>query len=131
VANRGEIAVRIIDACRRLGIETVVGVSTADRETLAARLADRTVCIGPPRAPQSYLKAETLVAAALGSGCDAVHPGYGFLAERPAFQRLCADHGLLFIGPRAETIEAMGDKLRARGLARDLQVPTPSGIRPH
>jgi len=123
VANRGEIAVRIIDACRRLGIETVVGVSTADRETLAARLADRTVCIGPPRAPQSYLKAETLVAAALGSGCDAVHPGYGFLAERPAFQRLCADHGLLFIGPRAETIEAMGDKLRARGLARDLQVP--------
>lgn len=127
VANRGEIAVRIVEACRKLGIEAVVGVSVADRETLAARLADRSVCIGPRQASESYLKMETLLVAAQGSGCDAIHPGYGFLAERSDFQRLCAENDLIFVGPSAETIEAMGDKLQARKIAEKLGVPTTSG----
>ena len=100
VANRGEIAVRVVRACDRLGIESVVAVSEADRDSLAARLATRAVCIGPARATESYLRPEILVAAALGTGCEAVHPGYGFLSERAAFSRLCAEVGLVFIGPR-------------------------------
>src|SRR3954447_11603001 len=94
VANRGEIAVRIIRACRALGVEAVVGVSDADRASLAAKIADRAVCIGPASAAQSYLNMNAIVAAATGTGCDAVHPGYGFLAERGAFQRLCVENGL-------------------------------------
>jgi acetyl-CoA carboxylase, biotin carboxylase subunit len=127
VANRGEIAVRIVGACRKLGIEAVVAVSEADRDSLAARMADRAVCIGPAPAAQSYLRMETLVAAAQGTGCDAVHPGYGFLAERAAFQRLCAEHGLTFVGPGAKAIEAMGDKLQARRMAAQLGIPTVPG----
>jgi acetyl-CoA carboxylase biotin carboxylase subunit len=127
VANRGEIAVRIVGACRKLGVEAVVGVSEADRDSAAARMADRAVCIGPAAAAQSYLRMETIVAAAQGTGCDAVHPGYGFLAERAAFQRLCADNGLTFVGPGAEAIEAMGDKLQARRMAAQLGIPTVPG----
>ncbi|MBI3043407.1 MAG: acetyl-CoA carboxylase biotin carboxylase subunit [Betaproteobacteria bacterium] len=127
VANRGEIAVRVIQACRKLGVEAVVGVSDADRESLAARIADRAVCIGPAPAAQSYLKMETIVVAAKGTGCDAVHPGYGFLAERAGFQRLCAEHGLTFVGPAASAIEAMGDKLQARRMAAELGIPTVPG----
>ena len=127
VANRGEIAVRIVNACRKLGVEAVVGVSEADRDSAAARMADRAVCIGPAPAAQSYLRMETIVAAAQGTGCDAVHPGYGFLAERAAFQRLCADNGLTFVGPGAEAIEAMGDKLQARRMAAQLGIPTVPG----
>ena len=127
VANRGEIAVRVIEACRKLGVQAVVGVSEADRDSLAARIADRAVCIGPAPAAQSYLKMETIVTAAKGTGCDAVHPGYGFLAERAGFQRLCAEHGLTFVGPPASAIEAVGDKLRARRLAAELGVPTVPG----
>ena len=82
VANRGEIAVRIVDACRKLGFESVIGTSTADRESLGARRADRAICIGPAAAAGSYLQMRAIVAAALGTGCDAVHPGYGFLSER-------------------------------------------------
>src|SRR5271155_639389 len=89
IANRGEIAVRIIRTCRKLGIETVLAVSTADRDSLGSRLADRILCIGPGPSSESYLKAETIVQAALGAGCDAIHPGYGFLSERAAFARLC------------------------------------------
>jgi acetyl-CoA carboxylase biotin carboxylase subunit len=127
VANRGEIAVRIVNACRKLGVEAVVAVSEADRDSAAARMADRAVCVGPAPAAQSYLRMETLVAAARGTGCDALHPGYGFLAERAAFQRLCAEHGLTFVGPDASAIEAMGDKLQARRMAAQLDIPTVPG----
>jgi acetyl-CoA carboxylase biotin carboxylase subunit len=127
VANRGEIAVRIIRACRALGVEAVVGVSEADRESLAAKIADRAVCIGPAPAAQSYLKMEAVVTAAKGTGCDAIHPGYGFLSERAAFQRLCAEHQLTFVGPAAAAIEAMGDKLQARRMAAKLDIPTVPG----
>ncbi|WP_369134000.1 acetyl/propionyl/methylcrotonyl-CoA carboxylase subunit alpha [Modestobacter sp. I12A-02662] len=127
VANRGEIAVRIIEACARLGLETVLGVSTADRDTLGARRADRVVVLGGPRPADSYLAQETVVQAALSTGCTAVHPGYGFLSERPSFARLCADNGLTFVGPDPSAMEALGDKLRARELAESLGVPVSPG----
>ena len=127
VANRGEIAVRVIRACKALGLETVLGVSEADRASLGARLADRVICIGPPPAAQSYLRPEILVTAALGAGCQALHPGYGFLSERASFQRLCSDAGLAFVGPPAEAMEAMGDKLNAIRIARRSGVPTVPG----
>jgi len=127
VANRGEIAVRIVRACERLGIESVVGVSDADRDTLAAQLATSAVCIGPAPAVQSYLKAEAVVAAAVGTGCEAIHPGYGFLSERAAFARLCAQAGLVFVGPSPESIEAMGDKITALKLAEQAGVPRVPG----
>ncbi|MCC6535865.1 MAG: acetyl-CoA carboxylase biotin carboxylase subunit [Burkholderiales bacterium] len=127
VANRGEIAVRIIRAARALGLETVVGVSAADRDSLAARLADRAVCIGPAAAAESYLNMAAVVTAARGTGCDALHPGYGFLAERATFQRMCAEHGVTFVGPSAAAIEAMGDKLQARRIAVQAGVPTVPG----
>ena len=127
IANRGEIAVRIIRACQKLGIETVIGVSTADRQTLAAKIADRAVCIGPAAAPESYLKMGTVVTAAKETGCHAVHPGYGFLAENAQFQRLCTGHGLAFVGPPAAVIESLGDKVQARLLASDLGLPTVPG----
>jgi acetyl-CoA carboxylase, biotin carboxylase subunit len=117
VANRGEIAVRILRTCRELGIETVLGVSSADREGLAAELADRSVCIGAPRPSDSYLRHDTIVEAALGTGCDAIHPGYGFLSENPALAAGAAEHGIRFVGPPAEVIELAGDKLRARAVA--------------
>lgn len=123
VANRGEIAVRVIRACRGLGIETVLAVSSADRETLGARLADQAVCVGPPSAALSYLNMTALVAAAVGTGCDAVHPGYGFLAERAAFARMVGDAGLTFVGPTPEVIDAMGDKVRSRDIAMAAGVP--------
>jgi len=122
VANRGEIAVRIIRACRELGIESVVTVSEADIESLPAKLADKAVCIGPPAPMQSYLKVDTIVAAALGTGSDAIHPGYGFLAEQPQLAEVCAAHGLVFVGPKADHIRKMGDKLYARKLADGLGI---------
>ncbi|MBW2147292.1 MAG: acetyl-CoA carboxylase biotin carboxylase subunit [Deltaproteobacteria bacterium] len=122
VANRGEIAVRIIRACRELGIESVVTVSEADSESLPAKLADRAVCIGPPAPAQSYLKVETIVAAALGTGSDAIHPGYGFLAEQPRLAEVCTAHGLIFVGPKADDIRKMGDKLYARNLVGGLGI---------
>ncbi|MCD6571417.1 MAG: acetyl-CoA carboxylase biotin carboxylase subunit [Deltaproteobacteria bacterium] len=127
VANRGEIAVRIIRACRELGIETIAAVSEADRESLAAKMADRTVCIGPPPAMKSYLKVDAIVSAALGTGADAIHPGYGFLAEQPELPEACAEYGLTFIGPKTDNIRQMGDKLVARKMAKDLGVPVIPG----
>jgi acetyl-CoA carboxylase biotin carboxylase subunit len=127
VANRGEIAVRIIKACRGLGIETVAAVSEADRDSLAAKIADRAVCIGPARSTDSYLKAENLVAAARGTGCDALHPGYGFLSERPELARACANNQITFVGPTAENITKMGDKLQARRIASQSGVPVVPG----
>jgi acetyl-CoA carboxylase, biotin carboxylase subunit len=114
IANRGEVAVRIIRACRELGVETVAVYSTADRGSLHVRMADRAVHIGPPSPSQSYLSMPSLVAAATTTGCDAVHPGWGFLAENAEFAAHCEDNDLVFIGPRPETIETMGDKVRAR-----------------
>src|SRR5918996_1348799 len=127
VANRGEIAVRVIRACQTLGIETVAAVSDADRESMAAQMANRAVCIGPPRSVDSYLKVENLIAAAQGTGCDALHPGYGFLSERPALVQACVDNRLTFVGPSAENITMMGDKLEARRIARAAGVPLVPG----
>ncbi|HYA72728.1 MAG TPA: biotin carboxylase N-terminal domain-containing protein [Roseiarcus sp.] len=118
IANRGEIALRIVRAARSLGIETVLAASAADRASLAAREAERTVVIGPAPARASYLDARLIVHAAKATGCDGLHPGYGFLSERAALARLCADEGIVFIGPTAESIEAVGDKLAARRLAQ-------------
>jgi acetyl-CoA carboxylase biotin carboxylase subunit len=129
VANRGEIAVRVIRACHALGLEAVLAVSAADRDSLPARLADRAVCIGPPPPTRSYLRIEALVAAALGTGCDALHPGYGFLAENADLAEACTAYGLTFVGPRAESLRQMGNKLAARALARELGVPTAPGSR--
>jgi acetyl-CoA carboxylase biotin carboxylase subunit len=127
IANRGEIAGRIIRTCKQLGIETVLAASKADLESLPAKLADRTVCIGPAPSAQSYLKAPTIVQAALGVEADAIHPGYGFLSENPVLARLCEDEGVIFIGPTAAQIEAMGDKLAARAAAEAAGVPVAPG----
>lgn len=123
IANRGEIALRIIRACRELGVETIVAVSEADRDSKPAKAADRAVCIGPPQAINSYLKVDTIIAAALGSGADAIHPGYGFLAEQPELATACGKNNLIFIGPTADNIRKMGDKLVARKMMSDLGVP--------
>ena len=127
VANRSEIAVRIIRACQDLGIKTVLAASEADRESLPAKMADRVVCIGPASPTESYLKVGTLIMAAIGSGAEAVHPGYGFLAEQPELPEACARYGLLFVGPKAEQIRQMGDKILARQMAKDLGIPIISG----
>ncbi|MFD4250054.1 acetyl/propionyl/methylcrotonyl-CoA carboxylase subunit alpha [Amycolatopsis thermoflava] len=127
VANRGEIAVRVIRTCRELGVETVVVTSTVDRDGLAARMADRAVCIGPAPATASYLAIPSVLSAALGTGCDAVHPGYGFLSENPGFAAACVAEGLTFIGPRPEAVAGAGDKARARELARSVGIPVLSG----
>jgi acetyl-CoA carboxylase biotin carboxylase subunit len=127
VANRGEIAVRVIKACQKLNIETVAAVSDADRESMAAQMASRAVCIGPARSTDSYLKVENLIAAAQGTGCDALHPGYGFLSERAALAHACADNKITFVGPSAENITRMGDKLEARKIARAAGVPLVPG----
>ncbi|BCW78389.1 biotin carboxylase N-terminal domain-containing protein [Arthrobacter sp. NicSoilC5] len=127
VANRGEIAVRIIEACDRLGYDTVLGVSKADKDTLAAKRANRVVTIGGPRPADSYLNMNAVIQAALSTGCTAVHPGYGFLSERPAFAELCAANGLTFIGPSPEALRALGDKLTARQLAESVDVPVSAG----
>jgi acetyl-CoA carboxylase biotin carboxylase subunit len=127
IANRGEIAVRIIRTCRKLNIETVLAASEADRDSMPAKLADRTVCIGPARPSESYLKVETIVHAALATKADAIHPGYGFLSERAALASLCETEGVVFIGPTAAQIEAVGDKLRARAEAEASGVPVVPG----
>ena len=127
VANRGEIAVRIVRAAQELGIATVQVVSTADRDMLAARLADEVVEIGPPHAGKSYLNQTAILDAARATGADAVHPGYGFLSENASFAAAVEQAGLIFIGPRADTIRLMGDKARARERAATSGVPTVPG----
>jgi acetyl-CoA carboxylase biotin carboxylase subunit len=127
VANRGEIAVRIIRTCREMGIETVAVYSTADRDSLHVKLADQAVCIGPPPASQSYLVRNNLIMAALNSGCEALHPGVGFLSENAAFAGLVGEKGLVFIGPDARTIELLGDKVAARATAARFGLPVTPG----
>jgi acetyl-CoA carboxylase, biotin carboxylase subunit len=127
VANRGEIAARILVACQRLGIEAVLAASDADLDSVPARLADRTICLGPPPPAQSYLNIPAVVAAAAAAGCDAIHPGYGFLSENPGLARACAAAGLVFIGPPAAQLELAGDKLAAREQAAAAGLPVLPG----
>jgi len=127
VANRGEIALRVIRACQQMGIETVLAASVADRDSLPARVADRTVCIGPAPAAQSYLDVRAIVTAAKGTAADAVHPGYGFLSESPELAEACAAEGLVFIGPRPDHIRDMGNKLKAREAAKAFGLPVLPG----
>jgi len=117
IANRGEIAVRIIKTCKKLAIETVVAVSDADRESLAAQIADQVICIGPAAPKDSYLKPEAIVTAALGTKADAIHPGYGFLSESPILSEICDKVDITFIGPSASCLRVMGNKLLAREIA--------------
>src|SRR5215211_4781780 len=114
IANRGEVAVRVIRALHELGVEAVAVYSTADENALHTRLADRAVCVGPAPAAESYLKIPSLIAAATTTRCQAVHPGWGFLAENPAFVEACGDNDLVFVGPTAETMARMGDKAAAK-----------------
>ncbi|WP_412060906.1 acetyl-CoA carboxylase biotin carboxylase subunit [Rubrivirga sp. IMCC45206] len=127
IANRGEIALRIIRTCREMGIATVAVYSTADRDTLAVKFADEAVCIGPAPSAKSYLHIPSIIAAAEVTGADAIHPGYGFLAENAEFARICQDHDLTFIGPRPETISSMGDKSVAKDTMRAAGVPVVPG----
>ncbi|MHB8384569.1 MAG: biotin carboxylase N-terminal domain-containing protein, partial [Candidatus Binataceae bacterium] len=127
VANRGTIAIRIIRACRELGIPTVAVFSTADKDALHVRMADESVCIGPPAAEDSYLNIPSILSAALTYGADAVHPGYGFLSENGDFAEACQRSGLQFVGPRARHIRLMGDKPRARRIMKRAGVPVLPG----
>ncbi|MCX7319173.1 MAG: acetyl-CoA carboxylase biotin carboxylase subunit [Hyphomicrobiales bacterium] len=127
IANRGEIALRILRACKELGIATVAVHSTADADAMHVRLADESVCIGPPASKDSYLHIPSLLAACEITGADAVHPGYGFLSENARFAEILADHNLAFIGPKAEHIRTMGDKIEAKKTAKRLGIPVVPG----
>jgi acetyl-CoA carboxylase biotin carboxylase subunit len=127
IANRGEIAVRILRACRDMGVPAVVAFSEADRESLAVRMADEAICIGPAEARKSYLNQPAVVSAALIAGCDAIHPGYGFLSEDAGFAEVCAAHELHFIGPRAEVLERFGSKFAVRRMLAANGLPTVPG----
>jgi len=127
IANRGEIALRILRACKELGIATVAVHSTADEDAMHVRLADESVCIGPPPAKDSYLNIPALLAACEITGADAVHPGYGFLSENARFAEILAEHNVHFIGPRPEHIRLMGDKIAAKRTAKDLGMPVVPG----
>lgn len=127
IANRGEIAVRIIRASRELGLKTVLAHSKADKDSLAAKLADQTICIGPPPAAESYLFYQNILSAALAAKADAIHPGYGFLAENWEFADACRAMKLIFIGPKCHVIRQMGDKAKAKELMRDSGVPVVPG----
>jgi acetyl-CoA carboxylase biotin carboxylase subunit len=127
IANRGEIALRILRACKELGISTVAVHSTADADAMHVRLADESVCIGPPPTRESYLNIPALVAACEITGADAVHPGYGFLSENARFAEVLESHGIGFIGPKAEHIRIMGDKIEAKRTARRLGIPCVPG----
>src|SRR6476619_6932022 len=127
VANRGEIAVRVIRALHELGVEAVAIYSTADRDALHVQMADQAVHVGPPAAAESYLRIPSVIAAAVTTGCEAVHPGYGFLAENPAFVEACVDNDLVFVGPPAGVMTQMGDKVAARAAMRAAGVPIVAG----
>jgi acetyl-CoA carboxylase biotin carboxylase subunit len=127
IANRGEIALRVLWAARELGIKTVVAHSEADAQSLPVLLADEAICIGPAPSPKSYLNIPNLLSAAIITGADAIHPGYGFLAENAQFAEMCRDYGITFIGPTPDNMRALGDKATARRVAREAGVPTVPG----
>ncbi|KGQ21415.1 acetyl-CoA carboxylase biotin carboxylase subunit [Thermus filiformis] len=127
IANRGEIALRVIRAAKELGLKTVVVHSTADEKSLPVLMADEAICIGPPPSGQSYLNIPNILSAAIVTGADAIHPGYGFLSENPVFAEMVREHGLVFIGPTPENMRALGDKATARKVAREAGVPTVPG----
>ena len=127
IANRGDVALRILRACKELNIKTVIAHSTADVSSMPVRLADETVCIGPPESKKSYLNMPSLVSAALITGCEAIHPGVGFLAENADFAKIVKAHGLTFIGPEPEHIEKMGDKVQAKITAKEAGLPLVPG----
>jgi acetyl-CoA carboxylase biotin carboxylase subunit len=127
IANRGEVALRIIRACREMGVPTVAVYSEADRDSLHAKMADESICIGPPPSTSSYLNMTNIISAAGTTGADAIHPGYGFLAENAGFARAATDSGLVFVGPSADAIERMGDKAVARSTMMEAGVPCVPG----
>ena len=127
IANRGEIALRVLRACKELGIPTVAVHSTADADAMHVRLADESVCIGPPPARDSYLNIPALLAACEITGADAVHPGYGFLSENARFAEILDEHSIHFIGPKPEHIRLMGDKIEAKRTAKRLGIPVVPG----
>ncbi|SHI66137.1 acetyl-CoA carboxylase, biotin carboxylase subunit [Clostridium amylolyticum] len=127
IANRGEIALRIIRACRELGIETVAVYSEADKDSLHVQLADEAICIGPVRSTESYLNIESIISATVASGAQAIHPGFGFLSENPKFAHICKQCGIKFIGPEAGCIELMGNKAKAREMMKKAGVPVVPG----
>ena len=127
IANRGEIALRILRACHDLGVRAVVAYSDVDRESLPVRLADEAVCVGPAQAARSYNNIPAIISAALITGCDAIHPGYGFLAENPYLAEVCGQVGVTFIGPRPEVIELMGNKAEARKTMKQAGLPIVPG----
>ncbi|MFO8237476.1 MAG: acetyl-CoA carboxylase biotin carboxylase subunit [Prochlorococcaceae cyanobacterium] len=127
IANRGEIALRILRSCRELGIPTVAVYSTVDRNALHVQLADETVCVGEAPSSKSYLNIPNILAAATSRGADAIHPGYGFLAENDRFAEICGDHGIIFVGPSPEAIRSMGDKSTAKATMQQVGVPTIPG----
>ena len=127
IANRGEIALRILRAAKELGVKTVLGYSTADETSLPVLLADESICIGPAASAGSYLNVRNLLSAALLTGAEAIHPGYGFLSENAEFAEKCEEHNIVFIGPRAQNIRLIGDKASARALAQEADVPVTPG----
>src|SRR6056297_1306923 len=127
VANRGEIALRVIRAAREMGIHTVAVHSTADADAMHVRMADEAICIGPPPSTESYLNYPAIISAAEITGAEAIHPGYGFLSENANFVQIVEDHGLTFIGPSAEHIRVMGDKITAKDTMKALGVPCVPG----
>jgi len=127
IANRGEIALRVIRACREMGVETVVIFSEADRGSAYLDLADEAICVGPPKAAQSYLKIDQVISAAEVGNVEAIHPGYGFLAENAHFNEICRSCKIDFIGPSPEAMNLLGDKNAARRIAREADVPVVPG----
>ena len=127
IANRGEIAVRIIRACRELGFHCVTVYSTADRSAIHSKISDESVCIGPPATKDSYLNMQALIAACENTGADAIHPGFGFLSESAEFAALCREHGITFVGPTPESILMLGDKANAKETMKAAGVPVIPG----
>src|SRR5882672_10446427 len=127
IANRGEIALRVIRTCREMGIKTIAVYSTADKDSLHVKFADEAVCIGKPQSSESYLNIPHIMAASEITNADAIHPGYGFLAENAKFSQICGDHGIKFIGPTPNMINAMGDKITAKETMINAGVPVVPG----